>query len=77
MSETSKPFGLSFLTEVPAAELAHVNGGQYRHRPGYHVPPAGSTGTPTPPPTGAPNPPGLQTMYVSMPQPAFPTGDHG
>ena len=52
-SSDKKPFGLSFLTEVPASELAKLNGGRRRHGPV------------------------VTTMHVSMPQPAFPSGDHG
>ena len=50
---TSKPFGLSFLTEVPANELVKINGGRRHHGPVF------------------------TTMHVSMPQPAFPSGDNG
>lgn len=30
--KTVKPFGLSFLTEVPAHELAKINGGRRHHK---------------------------------------------
>jgi hypothetical protein len=30
--DAPKPFGLAFLTEVPASELAKVNGGKHHHK---------------------------------------------
>jgi hypothetical protein len=63
MQKTAKPFGLTFLSEVPAAELEKINGGR-RHK--KH--PTGGSGN---------QGPILTTMHMSMPQPAFPTGDSG
>jgi hypothetical protein len=52
----SRPFGLEFLTEVPTAQLARINGGRRHHKKHGPV---------------------YTTEHVSMPQPAFPTGDSG
>ena len=70
MSQPSfRPFGLEFLVEVTDVEAQKVNGGRHHRRKHHHHP----APAPTPPPPGG----GLQTMHVSLPQPAFPTGDHG
>ena len=73
MKKSRKPFGLAHLTEV---DMRSVNGG--RHHKKHHHPGGGST---PPAPAPAPPPAGggggtLHTMAVSMPQPAFPSGDH-
>jgi hypothetical protein len=60
--KSTKPFGLTFLTEVPATELAKINGGRHRK----HHPTGGGTGGGV-----------FTTMHVSLPQPAFPQGDNG
>jgi hypothetical protein len=73
MKKSGKPFGLEFLTEV---DMRTVNGGRH-HRKHHH-------GGSTPPPPAPPAPPSppvgpgggtVHTMAVSMPQPAFPSGD--
>lgn len=78
MKKTSKPFGLSFLTEVPAEELAHINGGRRHHK---HKHPGTGSGAGSGSGSGSGSTGGgagggtMHTMAMSIPQPAFPQGD--
>ncbi len=70
-----KPFGIELLQDIPAEEMQRINGGRRRHHHhGSGGSSGGSTGTGG---TGGTGGGVFTTQFVSMPQPAFPNGDHG